>query len=217
MRNENSLPDEDGIQIEFWNKIEQIEDISVPVGLERVSGQKGVYESSLKLLVKEIEKCDKNLRDFLAASDMHNFTVEVHSMKSSLANTGANELSVLARELEFASDRGDAAYCSKNLFPFLERLGSLNSRLAQAFAKKGESYGPIEIPPELPPVFKRLTVAFGDMDFLAVEAEIKKLDALNYRGALKEEIEVIKDAVMMTDYESAAELIRKLLNAPDCG
>ena len=203
--------DEAGVQREFWGRIEQINDISVRTGLERVSGQIGVYERTLKLTIKEIEKCDKNLNEFLASGDMRNFTVKVHSIKSSLANIGAMELSGQARELEFAAIRADAGFCALNLPPFLERLNGLNSKLTEAFTKKSQSYGPIEIPPELPRIFDKMLLAFDEMDFSAINEGIKSLDELDLKGALQEEVEQIKDAVMMMDYDSAAKVMRKLL------
>jgi len=211
MENENVSVDEDEIRREFWERIEQIEDISVQVGLERVSGQRNVYESALKLLVKEIEKCNRNLTEFLAANEMQKFTIEVHGMKSSLANTGAMEISELAKQLEFAAAKEDSNFCASNLSSFLERLNRLNSHLAEAFEKKSQSFGQIRIPPELSPIFEKMIRAFEKTDFLVIGECIKSLDALDLSGLLKEEVEQIKDAVMMTDYESAMEMMQKLL------
>ena len=212
MKDERALDDEAGICRKFWERINKIEDISVQEGLERVSGRESVYEGSLKLLIKEIEKCGRNLYDFLGAGDMNNFSIEVHRMKGSLANIGAIELSMTAKELEFAAENSDTAFCTLNLSPFLERLNSIKLRLGDAFEKKGQSYGPVKILPEMPPIFKKLLAAFGKMDFLAVQERMKDLDALEFSGALKEEIEQIKDAMMMTDYKSATEIIQKLLS-----
>ena len=201
---------ETGTHREFWDKIEQIKELSVQAGLEN-SGQKEVYEKSLKLTIKEIEKCDKNLNKFLAVGDMGNFCTEVHGMKGSLANIGAIELSVTAKELETASDRTDVDFCALNLPPFLERLGSLKSRLEEAFARKNHSGEPIEIPPALPRIFAKLTAAINEMNFPAIDEAMNSLERLNPDGALKEEIENLTDAVMMMNYEEAFQVMRKLL------
>jgi CheY-like chemotaxis protein len=65
----------------FWDKIDEIDGLSLQTGLDMVSGQRSVYEKSLKLLVKEIEKCIKNLNNFLVSNDLKNFAIEVHSIK----------------------------------------------------------------------------------------------------------------------------------------
>jgi CheY-like chemotaxis protein/HPt (histidine-containing phosphotransfer) domain-containing protein len=199
---------------DFWDKIERIEGLSVQTGLDRVSGQREIYEKTLGLTIKENEKCDRNLKAFLTAQDMPGFSIEVHSMKGSLANIGAMELSSQAYELEMAANNADTEFCAANLPSFFEKLGALKSGLDGAFAKEKQNAGPIEIPPELRLVFESLTDALAETDFLAIIEAAKKLDAfgpgLNQSSALKEKLEEIKDAVMMTDYEGAMKVMREL-------
>ena len=198
----------------FWGKIEQINELSIPIGLDRVSGRKDVYEKSLKLLIKEIEKCVKNLGDFLASNDMRNFTIEVHSMKASLANIGAMELSVEAEELEIASNQMDVFYCSSNLPSFSEKLEFLNNKLKVAFSKLKQSGGvAVEIPPELIPILKKMLDAFTEIDFLTINEELEKLDAMALDSALKERIEQISDAVLIMNYDDAGKVIQELLGS----
>ena len=194
----------------FRERIEQIQGLSIQTGLDRVSGQWDVYRDSLKLLIKEIEKCNKNLTSFLSSGDMRNFSIEAHSMKGSLANIGVMELSALAKELEAASDHGDAAFCAANLPPFLEALRDLSSSLTEAFGAESRNLGPIEIPPELPAIFEKLKKAIMDTDFLAIEKLMRKLNEIKTDGALKDEIENINDAVLMMDYDSALETMQRL-------
>ena len=165
----------------------------------------------LPLLIKEIEKCDKNLKKFLASGDMGNFTIEVHGMKGSLANIGAMGLSALAKELETASDHEDAVFCASNLAPFLDALAGLGSSLVEAFGAENRNSDPVEIPPELPVIFEKLTRAFEETDFLAIEKLMRSLNELKPKGALKEEIRNINDAVLVMDYGSAMEVMQKLL------
>ena len=201
---------EANIHKEFRKRIGQINGLSVQTGLDRVSGQWDVYRDSFKLLIKEIEKCNKNLNLFLSSGDMRNFSIEAHSMKGSLANIGVMELSAFAKELETASDHGDTAFCAANLAPFLEALLDLSSSIAEAFGAESRNQGPIKIPPELPAIFEKLKKAFEDTDFLAIEKLMRSLNDLKPEGALKEEIENINDAVLMMDYESALETMQRL-------
>jgi signal transduction histidine kinase/CheY-like chemotaxis protein/HPt (histidine-containing phosphotransfer) domain-containing protein len=201
---------EDNAPDEFRRSIEQIEGLSVKTGLERNSGWDS-YKTSLRLMMKEIETCDMKLKDFLEADDLHNFSITVHGMKSALAFIGATELSGLAYDLELASDKEDDAFCASNLPPFLKRLIALGRSLAEAFSLDNLSRGPLEIPPGLPLIFERLAAAFDETDFLGIDEGIESLDALNPGGLLRDEIERIKDAVLMMDYEGAKEIMRRLL------
>ena len=198
------------MQDEFRASLEQIEGLSVQTGLERTFEWE-TYEKSLELLITEIDNCDKKLNKFLALGDMKNFSITVHGMKGALNFVGAIELSGLAYALEHASAKEDAVFCSSNLPPFLEGLNRFGKSLAEAFEKKKQNNGPVVIPPGLPPIFQRLTAALTKMDFLAIDDGIESLNALDPSGALKDEIERVKDAVLMMDYDGAIAKMRELL------
>jgi len=195
---------------EFWARIGQIEGLSVSQGLDRVDGQRDSYENTLKLMIREIAKCDRNLSEFLAAGDMQSFHIEVHGIKSSLANIGAIKLGNLARELEKASGRNDSAFCAAYIPPLLRGLDDLRLRLEEAFSATSRGGGAIELPPELPPIFERLTEAFREMDIVAIDEGVERLAALSLTGALGDGIGQIADAAIMSDFESAIEVIQKL-------
>jgi signal transduction histidine kinase/DNA-binding LacI/PurR family transcriptional regulator/DNA-binding NarL/FixJ family response regulator/HPt (histidine-containing phosphotransfer) domain-containing protein len=195
---------------EFWDRINKIDEISMQVGLERVSGQVDVYETALKLLIKEIEKCVRNLNTFLASSDMHNFRIEAHSMKTSLANLGAMDLSSKAYELEISSGKEDVDFCASALQPFTDALINLGNQVKEAFSEVHHESNKA-VPPELKPILTRMKDAFGSMEFVEINNEMQNLENLEMDEELKYEIEEIKDAVIVMDYDNAAEMIQKLL------
>jgi len=202
---------QDDSRDEFWNAVEHIDGLSIMEGLSRIDCQRDVYEKSLKLTIFEVEKSDRNLRAFLSAGDMENFRIEVHGIKGALANIGMMDLSAKAFELEQAAKDNDAAFCEKNLPALLSEMSALSENLSHAFSMIKRDSGQIEIPAELPDIFLRMTDAFGEMDFMRIDSEMEKLDALNITGSLKDDIEQIKDAVLMMDYDGAEEQIKALL------
>jgi signal transduction histidine kinase/ActR/RegA family two-component response regulator/HPt (histidine-containing phosphotransfer) domain-containing protein len=204
---------DDGKYGEFWSRIEQIAEISVHEGLDRVGGQRGVYMQALKFLIQEIIKSRKNLNTFLLNSKLNNFCTEVHGIKGSLANIGANDLSDKAFKLELASDKGDVIFCKNHLPSFLESLGSLNSRLIEAFNAINVSDETIEIPPELAPILQKLIQSVEKFDLFLVERHVEHLEKLNLSGTLKDEIEQIKDMIMIMNFDGAKEQIKKMLCA----
>ena len=202
---------EDDRYRKFWGIVENIQGLSVPLGLSRVGGQRDVYEDTLKLIMKEIEKSKRNLNEFLDAGNLKNFAIEVHSMLGLLANVGAMELSEKARELELASDRQDIDFCSAHLPLLKEGLSGIRKQLQAAFAEISHNDGPITIPEALPPVFEAILRALDKVDLMQIRKEMNIIDEMNLQGALKEKMEDIKDAVMMMDYAAAEELMRQLL------
>ena len=196
---------------EFWDKIEKIGGLDIAVGLDRVDGQWGVYKKILKLMLQEIEKSNENLPSFLSAGDMENFGIEVHGIKGTLANIGAMDLSEKAFDLEAASNIKDADFCIINLPAFLEKLNDLYLGLQEAFSTIDQSGDLIEVPPELHIILEKLMDAINEIDLVLIDNEIENIDGLDLSGGVGDEIEKIKDAVMMMDYSIAAENIEKLL------
>jgi CheY-like chemotaxis protein/HPt (histidine-containing phosphotransfer) domain-containing protein len=201
-------------QKKFRNEIEKIEAITVQTGLDRVAGQWDVYKKSLKLITDEVKKTNENLQKFLSDGDMNNFRIEVHGMKGALANIGAGKLAASAFELEKESENENISFCTSNLPRFLEDIRALSSRIAEVFENESKDLGPIEIPPELPPLFDRLKAAFDKEDFSAMDEAVASMDALNPNDDLKEEMVKIKDAVTMMDYETALQVMKELENIP---
>ena len=195
---------------EFLGKAEKIKDISVQLGLKRVSGQIDFYKNTLKLLIKEIEKCIEKLNRFLSAGDMQNFSIEAHSMKNSLANLGAMELSARAHELEISSKTGDIDSCSLALRPFLDKLRELGNELNGIFPKSPQSEKP-DIPHELASILTRMKDAAEKSEFLKINNEMMILEAIEIGDDLKDSIEEIKNAIIVMDHEEALKIIKKLL------
>jgi len=196
----------------FLAEVGNIEEISLQIGMERVSDQKNVYIDTLKLSIKEMEKCIRNLNNFLAAEDMKNFTIEAHSMKSTLANLGAMELAANSHELEIASAQMDIRFCASNLQSFSDKLFTLSKKIAKAFAELNQNNDPISVSSELLNILGKMKEAIISMDYEEINNRLKNLEALGPDGIPKNEIEEIKDAVMVMDYDEALKMIQKVLN-----
>ena len=197
---------------ELSEKLKQIKGLSTVIGLERVLGQTDVYEESLRLLVREIGKCKRSLDRFLDIDDMLNFSIDIHSMKSSLANLGAMELAEKAHDLEDASEQRDIDYCRSNLGEFFNALSELGENLSAAFPVQYQSGIAMEIPANLAKLLERMTEACKRIDFEAINSALNELETYKLRGELKEEIEDVMDAVMVMDYDRVMEIIKHLLD-----
>ncbi|MCL2078164.1 MAG: ATP-binding protein [Oscillospiraceae bacterium] len=190
---------------EFMEKVAKISELSADLGLERSSGQQSVYETSLKLMIAEIDKYHKKAANF---EDVYDFEIATHSMKGSLSNIGATRLSEKAAELEEVAKRKDVMSCWENLTGLLKELECLKDEIKDALAVKGNQA--TEIPEELPKIFKRMVAAFDETNFEAIDEELENLDALNLNEVIREEIERIKESVIMMDYEGATQMMETL-------
>ena len=201
----------DETRVAFWEKIESIKGLSVSDGLDRFGGERDEYERTLKFAVRDMEK-GSSLRELLSAGDLKSFRITTHGIKGSLLSIGETVLSAKAYELETASGRNDSDFCNANLLRFLGDIDILKSKIQEAFSLIFESGGPAEIPPELPSVFEKLQSAFDETDLMAVNRQIDILNSLNISCTLKNDIEQIKDTVMMMDYKTATKHMQNILS-----
>ena len=200
------------VNTELLEKLDSIEGLAVDVGLKRVSGQADVYESTLKLFAKEIEKSISKLDDYILTGDVQNFTIEAHSIKSSLANIGAMELSAKAYELETASSQKDTDFYTSHLKSFTAALHDLGVKLSQVFSVSHQNTDILHIPADLSLILIRMREYLKEIKYEEINSELKNLETFFLSGTLKEEIEEIENAIIMMDYDAATDRIQNLLS-----
>jgi HPt (histidine-containing phosphotransfer) domain-containing protein len=175
-----------------------------------VSGQFNFYKNTLEITMHEIEKSVTRINDFLIDKNLDPFRIEVHGLKGSLSNIGS-DLASKARSLEDASINGDIDFCISNLPAFVNELTSFGNDLKNAFEIIWNNQDPLVLPPALLPIFDRITHAMAETDFSTIYDEIDNLDALALEGALKEEVENMKGALMIMNYDYANAIIKRLV------
>jgi len=123
----------------FINEIVKIEEINAEIGLGRFQDKKDTYRMTMDMFQKKLPaECNK-MTDFLAANDLANFTIAVHTMKSTLATVGAMRLSETALELETASKNKEIDFCRRRFPEFKEKLLSLYKKLSVIFSGSRDS------------------------------------------------------------------------------
>ena len=90
--------------------------LDVDKGIATVDGNEELYHSILAFYISEGESKRELISRLYENKDIKNYVIEVHALKSSSLNAGAQELSELARELEAAGKSGslDSTWDAKN-------------------------------------------------------------------------------------------------------
>ena len=94
-----SLSSDDAAVLPDW--LVSLETIDTDPGLKNCGSADG-YLAVLGTFHKTAEYKEKEIRKYFEDSDLENFTVKVHALKSSARIIGATELSLLAEKLETA-------------------------------------------------------------------------------------------------------------------
>jgi CheY-like chemotaxis protein len=130
---DNPVDDEDKEITFFLDILGHIPEINAEIGLSHFSRMKKLYYESVALFHKKLlAECEK-MSGFLNASDISNFSISVHAMKSILATIGAVSMSELALKLETASKKKEYNFCVQYFPELREKLLSLYESLSLIF------------------------------------------------------------------------------------
>jgi HPt (histidine-containing phosphotransfer) domain-containing protein len=176
----------------FIKALEKIEEINTEIGLNRFQDKKDTYRLTMDIFQKKLTSECTKMTDFLAANDLENFAIAVHTMKSTLATIGAMRLSEAAFELEKASKNKEADFCRQRFPELKEKLLALHKKLSVIFS------GSQAIREKKP----------GDMNYLRENAKkaLAAVEAFNSDSG----IETLKDLLL---YDFGADTNTLLENA----
>jgi CheY-like chemotaxis protein len=189
--------------------------------LKNLEGNEQIYLSVLETFISTLNNKLEKLNQSYKTMDIDMYRIEVHSLKSSLANIGADELSDEARRLEVSSRNNNIDYINERHFDFASGLKSLGSQMKAIMAR----YSPADPTPRvaalsgdlvsLSEAREELNQVLNDLDMLDVDSALTVVSGLMRRLNLSDEDEKllseIKLMVESFEYDRAAELINKAM------
>lgn len=95
------------------------------IGLKYSGGSEELYLGIMKAFAEAAEENSANLESAFANDDLKNYAVYVHSLKSTSLTIGAQEVSELAKKLEFAAKNGEADVIKAEHGRLMEMYGGL--------------------------------------------------------------------------------------------
>jgi CheY-like chemotaxis protein/HPt (histidine-containing phosphotransfer) domain-containing protein len=103
--------------------------LNTDAGIEYACGEEDLYLDLLSDYAKGCEDKCKELDSYLDKEDMKNYSILIHSLKSSSRIIGADAISAQAKDLEDASKKNDIDFVQLNHDNFKERYKSLAAKL----------------------------------------------------------------------------------------
>jgi len=196
------------IQTSFLDSVSNIESLNVTVGLNNCSGLEDMYRETLEMLYLNLHDNYVKLGGFLKVNDLKNFTILVHSIKSSLATVGAMRLALLAEKLEEASKGDDLAFCEKNGVKFLAELMVFSDELKTLFpdiVKEGleREVGDSD---KLREGLVVILEALENFDADTAVTGLAKLLGFDFGVEINENLEVARKAIAEFDFDKAIEV-----------
>ena len=191
---------------EFIERIRKIEGIDCDKGVALCAGNEKVYEKALGMLYEKIPVMAAAMREHYA-SDFKTYVIEIHGMKSSLANVGADGLSKKALDLEVAGKAENMTFSDANFEPFLKELTAFGEEVAAAYSScsnTSKTAGYLEF---LKSELARLRQAIEDYEFDTADAVFENLAPFDFGAEWNGKLAKMKQLADAFDMDEVAELI----------
>jgi len=141
--------------------------------------------------------------------DLPALIINVHAMKSALANVGENELSEKASELEQAGRNQNISLILKSLPAFLEDLNKVIEKFIPD--EEGEESGINNVDRAfLQEKLLSIQNACASYDKKAAKAALSELKAKNYPKAARDILSAIAEHLLHSEFDEAASLAREI-------
>jgi signal transduction histidine kinase/DNA-binding response OmpR family regulator len=184
-----------------------IPELDVEGALKLVGSQK-LFMTILKDYYNSIPKKLNLIRKYYEEKEWHNYTVEVHALKSASKQIGATELSEKAAALEKAGNDNDIDTIMQNTEELLELYSHYADVLAPLFPQNQDNGDKPPIPKTvLLGIFDEMMKAIDDLDMDKMEAVIEKLGNYSYEGENERLYKRLCDAVSEMDPDFCEEVI----------
>ncbi|MDR0463836.1 MAG: hypothetical protein LBG94_01825, partial [Treponema sp.] len=144
--------------------------------------------------------------------DIATFIINVHAMKSALANIGENELSVKAMELEQAGREQNTDLILSNLQDFIESLQQVVDKLKPVSDDTNESETPDDsdrffLQDKLK-VFQETCLS---MDKKTAKDTLSSIKEKSWPRLIKEQLSLISEHLLHSEFDEAAAIAKEIL------
>lgn len=112
--------------------------IDVQEGLKNCGYDLSEYMEILSIAYHYAEERAEQLREFLVQKDFHNYTIKVHSLKSTAANIGAMQLSAMAKEHEMAGKEERYEFIEEQSEHLLEAYQKVRNEIGRILEERKE-------------------------------------------------------------------------------
>ena len=200
------------------------ESLAPLVGLEWIDLSKGIknsgdaesYLSLLKILYESIDEESSVLDGFYKDSNLNDYTIQVHAMKSSVRLIGASSMADEAQLLENAGKDGDEDYINQHHEGFISAYKSLKEPLSQVFAEENvEDETENNVEDDMPEadaelmdtVYEEVKASAEANDAESIEAVFAEIEGYRIPDSDAELCQKIRSAAENSDFEAILTLL----------
>ncbi len=173
-------------------------------------GSEELFRTVLKEYYCSISKKAFLIEEFYHNERWKDYTIEVHSLKSTSRQIGADELSALAAELERAGHDGDIGLIYEKTEEMLEKYRAYIEILKPYFPEcETVDTKKTAEPAEILHMLDDLQAALDDFDTLAIDDAIEKMSGYIFDNEYNKLFQQLKDAAEEGDFDTCCEIAAK--------
>ena len=163
-------------------------------------------QALIKIFVSTIDESAKKLDEFLQSSDIKNYTIKVHGLKSTARLIGEMSISKKAEVLEKAGNAGDWDYILAHHKELISEYLSIRDNYEGKKAGK-KSLDEANLKDALYSIIEMSNVA----DFTSTEMVLNTLDEYEIPADIADKIKNIRSLLEKLDYEAVAKAATEML------
>ncbi|MCR5674316.1 MAG: EAL domain-containing protein [Lachnospiraceae bacterium] len=184
---------------------EMLPELDIPVGIERCGGADG-YLDAVKIYSDSLEAKKEEITRYFAGEDWPNYTIQVHSLKSTSRVIGAMDLGEAAWEMEQAGDRLDVALIREKTPALLEALEALGDKLRTFLGGGEEAQADADLPAidevTLKEAWQTLRDFASQMDYEDSVFVLDELRGYALSEADRTRVKKLSDALELLDWDA---------------
>ena len=172
-------------------------------------GTEKLFWTVLKDYFEAIEKKAKVILDHKAAERWRDYTIEVHSLKSTSRQIGADEIADVAMELEKAGNEGNIDLINEKTDGMIDNYLKLHEALKKYFgdaAEEEERFAEFE---DIVSMLERMHEALDNFDTLQVDEVIEEMSKFQYSDENEEFFDNLKNAAADSDMDACLNIVNE--------
>lgn len=185
-----------------------IKELNVKQALTLLGSEK-LFWTVLREYFNAIGKKSKAILDHKAAARWRDYTIEVHSLKSTSRQIGADHISEVAAELEKAGNDGNVALINEKTDGLIEEYLQLREALKKYFADSSDDEKRTAASEDITDMLEQMHEALDNFDTLQIDEVIEKMSKFQYSGKNAEFFECLKTAAADCNIDICLSVIEK--------
>lgn len=181
--------------------ISDIKELNIQNALSLLGTEK-LFWTVLKDYFDAIEKKANVILSHKAAERWRDYTIEVHSLKSTSRQIGADSIADTAAELEKAGNEGDIALINQKTDGMIAEYVTLHDALTKYFADSEAEEERIAEFEDILSMLERMREALDNFDTLQMDEVIEKMSKFKYSAGDEGFFDKLKKAAADSDMES---------------